>query len=148
MKWDGFERRKNGAGRRAVDSRNCPFHEIHTDQIQGLELEMKRKIGFKTFALLVTAIIAIGSGVGGITYLALNKYVESATSSAVYLLKEHIDKSESGLEDINNQLEAIEGANRIIIYRLNRLDKTPEYPRTWPGPGPGNWGGFEMDPKL
>jgi methyl coenzyme M reductase gamma subunit len=129
MKWEGIDRRKNGAGRRAIDHRECPFHKSHEGQIRGLIVDMKTKIGLRAAAILVSVFLATG----GILFVAINKYVETATTGAVELLKVHIEKSENHMIDIGEQLDELNSSNRIIIYRLNKIDKTPEYPGR-PGP--------------
>lgn len=128
--------KRNGPGRRDYDGRECPFHEAHERQLTGLTNDMKTKVGLKAAAILISAFL----GGGSLFYMAINKYVESATESAVALLRVHIVKSEEHMIDIHSQLDQIKSTQRITNYRLNKLDKTPEYPR----PGPGNW----PDPKL
>jgi len=116
-------KKRNGPGRRADDlARECPFHEGHDELLKTLGADMKQKIGLKTAALMVSILLIIP----GINYLAISRYVETATKSAVDLLRVHITKSEKKMEEIGDQLDRQNSTLRIMNYRLNQLDRTPE----------------------
>ena len=116
-------KKRNGPGRRTDDlTRNCPFHEGHDDLLKTLGADMKRKVGLKTAAVMVSILLIIP----GVSYLAISRYVETATESAVDLLRVHITKSEEKMEEISDQLDRQNSTLRIMNYRLNQLDKTPE----------------------
>jgi len=135
MVWEGNERRAKSYGRRFVDQALCPFHDGHETILKGLESDMKKKIGLRAGAIFVSALI----GVLSISYLAVNRYVESATLTAVGLLKNHIEKSEDQLQEIQQQLARQNSELRLMNYRLNKLDKTPSTP--WPNSGGRHDGG-------
>lgn len=138
MSWDGKERRtilikSNGEkifGRRETDkSIDCRAHQLVEDKIatQGeairdLICDMKKRPSLKTIILMFT----IMTSILGISYFAIDRYVQTATTSAVELLKEHIKKSNEQMEKTNESLHRLEMSNRIIIYRLDQLDKSPE----------------------
>jgi HAMP domain-containing protein len=113
-----------GPGRRK-DDKFCPYHEAHEIQLANLAADMKTKIGLKTLVLIVTILLALPA----VSYLAISRYVESATTNAVQLLRVHIEKSEFQMERINKQLTEQNATLRVMNYRLNQLDKTPEYPQ-------------------
>jgi len=123
--------KRNGPGRRLQDFQrlDCPYHAAHEKILEGLGADMKQKVGLKTIAILVSILLVIP----GVSYLAISRYVESTTQDAVSLLRDHIERSERRLNQIHNQLQDQNSTLRVMNYRLNKLDKTPEYPRVWPG---------------
>jgi hypothetical protein len=126
----GWTEKRIGNGRRAVDDRACPFHSLHEKQIEGLQMDMKYKISFKVFSLIVLAILTVS----GVSWKILDKYVTTTGAAAVSLIGKHIDKSDEILAEVNRTLKRVEMHQRVIIYRLDRLDRTPENSNAWRKP--------------
>ena len=133
----GWTEKRKGNGRRKVDDRECPFHSLHEKQLEGLEkkseglqMDMKRKISFQVFSLIVLAILTVS----GVSWKILDKYVTATGAAAVALIREHIDRSDKTLGEVNRTLKRVEMHQRVIIYRLDRLDRTPENSNAWRKP--------------
>jgi hypothetical protein len=137
MKPGGWTEKRKGNGRRKVDDRECPFHSLHEKQIQGLEkqseglqMDMKHKISFRVFSLIVLAILTVS----GVSWKLLDKYITTTGASATALIQKHIVKSDAILAEVNRTLKRVEIHQRVILYRLDRLDKTPENSNAWRKP--------------
>ena len=121
MDWDGNERRTNGVGRRAADLRRCPFHASHEAQLLDLGKDMKNKISLKMLTLIMSAMIAVAT----LAFAVYAKYVDTQTTHAVVLLKEHVEKSEIELGKMSDSLHRMEVTINLMNYRLDQLDKKP-----------------------
>jgi hypothetical protein len=130
MQTGAWTEKRTGNGRRTVDDRACPFHNLHEKQIEGLQMDMKYKISFKVFAFIVLAILTVS----GVSWKLLDKYITTTSASAVSLIREHINKSDKTLAEVNRTLKRVEMHQRVIIYRLDRLDRTPENSNAWRKP--------------
>lgn len=74
--------------------------------------------------------------VSGISWKLLDKYIETSSAMSLKLIREHIDESNQTLKEVNQTLKRVEINQRVVLYRLDRLDKTPEYPNDWRRPKP------------
>jgi len=118
-------KQRKGPGRRKDDIiRDCPYHDGHDYLIKSLGVEMQQKLGLKTAAIMVSILLIFPAA----SYMAISKYVDTATSDAVKLLRVHIEESEVNMHQIFSQMQKQNATLRIINYRLTQIDKTPETP--------------------
>ena len=130
MPTGAWTEKRTGNGRRKIDDCACQFHSLHERQIEGLQMDMKHKISFRVFSLIVLAILTVS----GVSWKLLDKYITTTGASATALIREHIDKSDKTLAEVNRTLKRVEMHQRVMIYRLNRLDKTPDKSEHWRKP--------------